>query len=65
MGKASEQSISMCILTCGCIWLILGITFSVLWGNTTPPESPLWLNVGLCRNSSKAKAWQFAMDGPN
>ena len=57
MGKASEQSISMCILTCGCIWLILGITFSVLWGNTTPPESPLWLNVGLCRNSSKAKAY--------
>ena len=41
------------------MFLTSGILFAVLWGNVTPPEIPLWLNVGLCRNETGAKQYTY------
>ena len=39
-----------------CFWTTMGSIFIILWDGTVDNEIPIWLNVGLCRNSQNAAA---------
>ena len=55
-GCSRKQKMQLAAIGWCFFWIGMGIQFALRWDGTVDKEIPIWLNVGLCRNSENATA---------